>query len=757
MREVFAIVFVFLIIALALCGVFANKSAKSIGKPVSYLVFSLMLPVIGNLIILISENELLSTIGYYIYFIGMNLMAFSLFDFTLSYCNIPFKKNKKCFIIYILLTIDLIQYLLNPFLGQAFGVEPVIVENAPYYRLIPFVGQAFHRVVIYSVLMISLIIFFVKSIRVPKIYSEKYYVLFFTILAAGIWQTFYIFSKTPVDRSMIGLGVAGVMIFYFSIIYRPLKLLDRMLANIATKISETLFFFDANDRCIWANGHGLRLLHLDSEKLERAPALLSALFDDFSRKDPEWTSEQIIRSTDGDHYYILEKRIVTDTKGHKIGSFFSIQDNTENEIKHQKELYNATHDKLTGLFTKDTLFKKIKQTVEKNPDAPYWIAYFDIKDFKIVNDIFGSEMGDNVLKRVADWLRSNSSEGWVYGRLGGDAFGIFFPSEAPRLNLIERQMSRFVISSGPIDHHVLMHVGLYRVTEPNIDVSIMFDRAHIALTSIKDEYNKHVAVYDDKMRDQVLWEQKISAQLDKALDEKQIRPYLQPIVDNKGTIIGAEALVRWIHPEDGFLPPIKFIPIFEKNGMIADIDKYIWRSACEILASWTGEKSNLFISVNISPKDFYFMDVFAVIKSLVSEYKIEPSRLRIEITETVMMTEAESRMAILSRFRDSGFIVEMDDFGSGYSSLNQLKDMPLDVLKIDMKFLSNTQNNQKAETILRNVLRLSSDLGLFSLTEGVETEDQYNMLNEMGCNLFQGYYFAKPMSVEDFEKLCSKS
>ena len=148
------------------------------------------------------------------------------------------------------------------------------------------------------------------------------------------------------------------------------------------------------------------------------------------------------------------------------------------------------------------------------------------------------------------------------------------------------------------------------------------------------------------------------------------------------------------------------------------------------------------------------MDVFAEISSLIQEYNIEPSRLRIEITETVMMTEAENRMAILNRFRESGFIVEMDDFGSGYSSLNQLKDMPLDVLKIDMKFLSSSKNSQKAEIILRNVLKLSGDLGLFSLTEGVETEDQYNMLSQMGCNLFQGYFFAKPMTVDEFEKIC---
>lgn len=426
----------------------------------------------------------------------------------------------------------------------------------------------------------------------------------------------------------------------------------------------------------------------------------------------------------------------------------------EKVIKRQREIYNVTHDKLTGLYTKEALFEKIRDSIAKHPDVNYWIAYFDIKDFKIVNDIFGSDMGDSVLLKVATWLRENSTKEWVFGRLGGDDFGICLPAGDANLQHLERRFTRYVISNGSIEHRILMHMGIYKITERDIDVSIMFDRAQLALASVKNEYNKHIAFYDDKMRDQVMWDQMISAQIEKAIEEKQVHPYLQPIVDCDGKIIGAEALIRWDHPKEGFLQPETFIPTFERNGMIADLDKYIWRSACEILSTWTGKKSNLFISINISPKDFLFMDVFAEINALIKEFKIEPSRLRIEITETVMMTEVENRMAILNRFRESGFIVEMDDFGSGYSSLNQLKDMPLDVLKIDMKFLSSSKNSQKAEIILRNVLKLSGDLGLSSLTEGVETEDQYNMLSQMGCNLFQGYFFAKPMAVNEFEKVC---
>ena len=757
MRLIFAIIYSVLIILLVLCGMISRRSKRTVATSVSYLEFSFIVPIVGNLILVLSQNELLSTLGSYTYFIGMDLMAFSLFDFTLSYCNIPWRAHrKKCYVIYAILTLDIIQYFFNPFFGQAFGMEAITVDGSPYYRLVPYFGQTCHRIAVYFAFFTSLGIFLLKAIRVPRIYAEKYYVILFTMIFAGFWQSYYIFSRTPIDRSMVALAVCALLIFYFSLFYRPFRLLDRMLANIASKIPESVFFFDANDRCIWINRNAEKLVELQSDNLDRVQHRLQAMFDDLGEGEDNWSTKQQVGSGKNTRFYSLERHFVTDSRSKKIGSFLNIHDHTEDILNHQREMYEATHDKLTGLFTKEHLFNVIKHRIAIDKDTSYSIAYFDIKDFKMVNDIFGNTAGDNVLVRVANWIKENSRDNWSYGRIGGDAFGVCFPTDTVRLAIVEDRLSKFVISNGTIDQHILLHVGIYHVTDTSIDVSIMFDRAHLAQTSIKNEYNTHIAIYDDKMRDQVLWGQKISAELEAAIDQRQIVPYLQPIVDNKGTIIGAEALVRWLHPKEGFLPPFTFIPTFEKNGMIADVDKYIWRCACEILASWTGEKEKLFISVNISPKDFYFMDVFAEIDKLVNEFKINPNRLRIEITETVMMTDAESRMAMLKRFRENGYIVEMDDFGSGYSSLNQLKDMPLDVLKIDMKFLSKAEDNMKAETILRNVLRLSSDLGLFSLTEGVETEDQYNMLSQMGCNLFQGYYFAKPMSVNDYEKLWSE-
>ena len=192
-------------------------------------------------------------------------------------------------------------------------------------------------------------------------------------------------------------------------------------------------------------------------------------------------------------------------------------------------------------------------------------------------------------------------------------------------------------------------------------------------------------------------------------------------------------------------------PHFKRKNPI-EVDKHIWDSACQILNSWKYKYPDLFVSINISPKDFYFIDVSSEIETLVQKYNIDPIKLRIEITETAMMSDPEERLRIFDELRSKGFIVEMDDFGSGYSSLNMLKDMPVDVLKIDMKFLDSSKKAGRSQTIIKNVINMSNELEMTALTEGVETQQQYNQLVSMGCKLFQGYYFAKPMPLNEFEK-----
>ena len=252
----------------------------------------------------------------------------------------------------------------------------------------------------------------------------------------------------------------------------------------------------------------------------------------------------------------------------------------------------------------------------------------------------------------------------------------------------------------------------------------------------------------------MLHEQELIADLDAALTEGQMKMYLQPQISAEGKMTGAEALVYWVHPEKGIISPGRFVPVFERNGLISDVDRYMWEQACVQLRKWKMEgRTDLYISVNISAKDLYYMNIYQVFLSLIARYQINPKNLKLEITESAIAMDFDRHLELIGKLRSIGFVVEMDDFGSGYSSLNMLKDINVDVLKIDMAFLRKGNDEEKSKKILKMIISLSKQLGMQVVTEGVEKEEQVQFLTEMGCDVFQGYYFNKPLDVETFEKI----
>lgn len=263
-------------------------------------------------------------------------------------------------------------------------------------------------------------------------------------------------------------------------------------------------------------------------------------------------------------------------------------------------------------------------------------------------------------------------------------------------------------------------------------------------------YNR---VYDDKLLKRTLEERRVIGEFEGALERKEFKMFLQPQVNTHGKVYGAEALVRWQHPDRGLLSPFFFIDILETTGLIYKLDMYMWECAAAKLSEWKKKGDTVhYISVNISTKDFYLIDVYEVITSIVKKYDIEPKMLKLEITETALMSDLKKNMEVIKNLRGYGFKIEIDDFGSGYSSLNMLKDISADVLKIDMAFLRATENEVKGQDILETIISLGGKLGMEVITEGVETDKQLLMLTEMGCHIFQGYYFSKPIPVEEFEQ-----
>ena len=749
MRKLYASVIIILAAVLCVCVFFARRSRKPIGKSVAALIASLIPPMIGNIMIIVTHNHLVADIGSYMYFLGMDLIMFFLARFTVRYCDIKEIKWLSI-LIYTLLLADSVQLLLNPFFHHAFNHEAIIFDNEIYLRLVPHLGQTFHRIAVYGVLAIILTRFTIMTIRSPRVDAERYAAILLAMIITAIWQTFYIFSRTPIDRSMIGFGVFGLLVFYFALYYKPVRLLNRMMAGIVGEMPEALFFFDKNNKCIWANDPGVAMTGILPGEYAAAKDILTKRFGVLDVEE-QWTRRYIEGRGDEAQYYEVQRRQVEDRSDLVAGWFICVRDDTEEQRRHAKERYMATHDQLTGLYNRDFMYEEIRRMIQARPERRWLIIFHNIKNFKIVNEVFGSEFGGHVLRRVAVWISSDMPEDTVYGRLGGDTFGVCMPAESFDPDLIERALTGAMIRQGSIEYAVQIHLGIYEVTDPEMDVSVMFDRARLALSTIHDNYQRHIAWYDERMRTNVIRQQHLSGQLTDAIAKQQVVPYLQPITDRDGRVVGAEALVRWLHPDLGLLTPAVFVPVFEENGMIAEMDRAMWRSVCEILKDWQETHPDLFISVNISPKDFYFMDVAEEIRKLVAEFGLPPEKMRLEITETVMMTDVEKHLKIINDLRDAGFLVEMDDFGSGYSSLNMLKDIPLDVLKIDMKFLSRSENEKKTRRILQGIVSLSEDLGYTSLIEGIETEEQYKLMADMGCQMFQGYYIARPMDTGAFE------
>jgi len=759
LRLAFGILFSAIIIAMAVCARIAKNSGKRMGFAAACLLVALILPMAGNGIIIVSGNKTLSLIGCYMYYLGLDISIGALLYYTYVYCRItrPVKWFRNG--AFSLLLADMIQLLLNPFLHHAFDITEIEVDGFPYFKMIPHLGQQFHRAVDYLILAGIIVNFIIKLVRAPRLQTERYWVILVTLILVTAWETVYIFSGSPIDRSMIGFGVFGLLNFYFSLYYRPMRLLDRMLSGMVSEQDNPVFFFDESKHCIWMNRAGKQFLGMEEHELEKAETRLKKEFGGLHPGLAEWKDYLTIDWNGEKRHIELTKQPLIDSRRKMDGFYFHIHDLTDEKRTAEQKLFNARHDQLTGLFNRDYLYERTKELLAANPEEAYLIITAEITDLKVINDLYGNAFGDQALKFAAEWLRSNEdlNKGGVYGRLGGDSFGVCIPEKDFRLERMEYALSNLTVFEGEAKYRMLIHVGIYRVNDRSLETSVMYDRAVLALEGIKDEYHYHTAWYKSSMRDNVVRNRQITEELSAAIDEGQIRPWLQPIVDREGRTVGAEALVRWIHPEEGIRSPGIFIPILEKNGMIADLDRFIWRKACEILARWKKEGKDLFLSVNISPRDFYLLDVVSEMNHLVNEFGIDPAMLRLEITETMMMGDKDAHLDILRQLRTAGFCIEMDDFGSGYSSLNLLREMPVDVLKIDMVFLQQAGRNVRARTIVDEVITMARRLGITSLTEGVETKAQYDGLMEMGCQLYQGFYFARPMPAEEFEQYLSSN
>ena len=422
----------------------------------------------------------------------------------------------------------------------------------------------------------------------------------------------------------------------------------------------------------------------------------------------------------------------------------------ENDLK-----YRLAYDSLTDIFNKDGFYKKSMDLLLENPDKEYDIISLDVDRFKLINDLFGMEEGDKLLRYIADMLKKELDFTYeTCGRLYADNFAICKLREDGYEEKIVEILKKY-LSLYPLDLNISICFGIYRVDNTDISVVNMCDRANMALKKIKGNFKKRYAFYEETHRNALLEEQEIINDMYSALKDGQFDVYFQPKYFLSNTkLTGAEALVRWMHPKKGMIPPNKFIPVFEKCGFITTMDEYVWEFTCKKIREWLDLGLPVVpVSVNVSRVDIYNPKLCENLKGLLDKYNIPINLLELEITETAYTENPSQLIAAVHELKNIGFTVEMDDFGTGYSSLNMLNQVPVDVLKLDLRFLKPSKVYGRGANILNSVVSMAKWLNLPVVAEGIETKEQVAFLKSIGCNKGQGFYFAKPMPHKEFEEL----
>lgn len=425
-------------------------------------------------------------------------------------------------------------------------------------------------------------------------------------------------------------------------------------------------------------------------------------------------------------------------------------------LKYRKEEYDyrVNYDALTKIYGRDHFFQKAEELTLKYPELDFYMVCTDIKDFKLINDLYGEEIADNLLIKEADLLKKYfQKDNAVYGRIGGDKFAMCISTdtiwEPNFFRMVDDLKGMFRKSS----YQLQMYAGVYKLSDIRESMAVACDKANYAIASIKGNYQKQVAYYTNTYLQTEIERKQVLGDFEVALKKNQFCIFLQPQTGSDGNALGAEALVRWYHPTKGLIMPGGFIDYLEQAGVIYKLDAYVWEQAAYRLSEWKKQgREDLHISVNISTIDFFYMDIYKTITELVKKYQISPQNLRLEITETALAKNFSEILEIANKLQEEGYIIEIDDFGSGYSSFNMLKDLRADVLKIDREFLKETANQKRSKDILEGIFALSNKMKMDVITEGVETKEQVDMLTDMGCGIFQGYYFSKPIAIDEFER-----
>lgn len=755
MKLLYAVTLCGALVAMNYIGIRARGQKSPLVLALRNLMFAVNVTVLSSMLATFIPQENAALFAQCVHYAGTDWLLIFLLRFMEQYTDDKWSRKSAKIIVYSIAVANTISVLLNGVFHHIVSYSRVdlgngvmcnaFVTHRPWYTL--------HLHFAYVLVACNLAVLLGQTIKTTKFYRKKYSIALLMLCGTMIFDGVCTIRNYPLDYSLYVYIALAIFFTYFSVYHIPQGLITKTLSYVVADSSNGVVCFDMVGKCIFANEVAMRIFGNPSSLSEMEPILRKEIGEKaFSEAaEGEWDREFVQNGRT--LYFDMDFGKLFDEQGIYIGCYFLLHDKTEDMERLEQERYRSTHDMLTGLYNREYFYESVQRKLKETPDEDYYVFCANIKDFKLINDLFGMKTGDAILIRLSEVMKASLPAEAICGRMESDHFAFCIKEDQFQEAVVMAAVNEVTQMISSIEYQMIIHTGVYAVRKDDQDASVMCDRANIAIATIKGNYESGIAYYDENLMERVMGEKRLVNEFDTALEEKQFVMYLQPQVSTDGTVLGAEALVRWIHPERGMVSPGEFIRVFEDAGLIYRLDQYIWDLAARKVKEWKDNgHEDLHISVNISAKDFYYLDIYKTFTELVEKYDISPDKLKLEITETALMMDPDKQFALLDRLQNYGFCVEIDDFGSGYSSLNMLKNIHADVLKLDMGFLRETQIHERTKIILSMVVDLAKQLQMTVISEGVENKEQVDYLTAAGCDMFQGFYFARPIPVREFEE-----
>ena len=432
------------------------------------------------------------------------------------------------------------------------------------------------------------------------------------------------------------------------------------------------------------------------------------------------------------------------------------------ELSEDRDIIQSTErDNLTGLYNREFFYRYAEQYDQHHKNVSTDAIVVDVNHFHMVNERYGKAYGDEVLQRIAANLQEAVRNwGGMVCRRQSDTFLVYCPNGLNYETLLDSASHNLSGQNTASNNRIRLRMGVYSNADKSIDIERRFDRAKLAADTVRNSFAKTIALYDDALHESELYSEQLIEDFPAAIQQRQFQVYYQPKFDIREAtpkLASSEALVRWMHPTLGTVSPGKFIPLFEDNGLIEQLDHFVWRETATQIRDWkTRFGVSIPVSVNVSRIDMYDPNLPNTFQSIISEFDLDPKEMLLEITESAYTEDSDQIIETVNKLRGMGFRIEMDDFGTGYSSLGMLSRLPIDALKLDMLFVRNAFRERRDVRMLELIIDIANYLSVPTIAEGVETEEQMLALKDMGCDLVQGYHFSKPVPAAEFECFIEK-